>query len=77
MKGYVRKNSETFIVRYFNSEHTCPLRDEVLSKVQATVGFVSGVTAPKLGNHKRKHTPNDIIDDIRKMYGVEISYQQA
>ncbi|XP_004252170.2 uncharacterized protein [Solanum lycopersicum] len=72
-----RKNSETFIVRYFNSEHTCPLRDEVLSKVQATVGFVSGVTAPKLGNHKRKHTPSDIIDNIREMYGVEISYQQA
>ncbi|KAH0693770.1 hypothetical protein KY285_020867 [Solanum tuberosum] len=37
----------------------------------------SGVTAPKLVNHKRKHTPNDIIDDVREMYGVEISYQQA
>ena len=77
MKASVWKNSETFIVRYFNNEHTCPLRDKVLSKVQATVGFVSGVTAPKLGNHKRKHTPSDIIDDIREMYGVEISYQQA
>ena len=48
MKGYVRKNSETFIVRYFNSEHTCPLRNRVLSKAQAIVVFVSGVTAPKL-----------------------------
>ncbi|KAH0636373.1 hypothetical protein KY285_036130 [Solanum tuberosum] len=37
----------------------------------------SGVTAPILGNHKRKHTPNDIITDIRALYGVEISYQQA
>ena len=77
MKASVRKNSEKFIVRYFISEHTCPLRDRVLSKVQSTVGFISGVTAPKLKNHKRKHTPSDIIDDIREMYGAEISYQQA
>ena len=67
LKDSVRKNLETFIVRHFNSEHTCPLRNRVLSKVQAIVGFVSGVTTPKLGNHKRKHTPNDIIEDIRRM----------
>ena len=64
-------------MRYFNSEHTCPLRDMVLSKVQTTVGFDSGVTTPKLGNHKREHTLNDIIEDIRSMCGVEIFYQQA
>jgi len=77
LKASVRKNSDIFKVRYFNSEHRCPLRDRVLSKVQATIGFVSGVTTPILGNHKRKHTPNDIITDIRALYGVEISYQQA
>ncbi|KAG5601425.1 hypothetical protein H5410_032795 [Solanum commersonii] len=63
--------------RYFNSEHTCPMRDRVLTKVQATVGFVSGVTAPKLVNHKRIHTPKDIIVDIRQFYGVQISYQHG
>ncbi|XP_049398079.1 uncharacterized protein LOC125862093 [Solanum stenotomum] len=77
LKASVRKNTDIFKVRYFNSEHTCPLRDRVLSKVQATVGFLSGVTAPKLVNHKKKHTPNDIIEDVRPLYGVEISYQQA
>ena len=46
-------------------------------KVQATVGFISGVTAPKLFNHKRIHTPQDVIEDIRAIYRVEISYQQA
>ncbi|KAG5614867.1 hypothetical protein H5410_014691 [Solanum commersonii] len=76
-KASVRKNTNILKVRYFNSEHTCPLRDRVLSKVQASVGFIGGVAAPKLVNHKRKHTPNDIIDDIREMYGVEISCQQA
>ncbi|KAH0660247.1 hypothetical protein KY290_029773 [Solanum tuberosum] len=77
MKASCRKNTDVFKVRYFNSEHTCPVRDKILTKVQATVGFVSGVTVPKLVNHKRIHTPKDIIDDIREFYGVQISYQQA
>ncbi|KAH0765763.1 hypothetical protein KY285_001634 [Solanum tuberosum] len=77
MKASCRKNTNVFKVRYFNSEHTYPAWDRILTKVQATVGFVSGVTAPKLVNHKRIHTPKDIIDDIREFYGVQISYQQA
>ncbi|KAH0736956.1 hypothetical protein KY290_035661 [Solanum tuberosum] len=72
-----RKKSDVFKVRYFNNEHMCPMRDRILTKVQATVGFISGVTAPKLFNHKRIHTPQDVIEDIRAIYGVEISYQQA
>ncbi|XP_069154332.1 uncharacterized protein [Solanum lycopersicum] len=67
LKASVRKNTDIFKVRYFNSEHACPLRDRVLSKVQATVGFTGAFTAPKLVNHKRKHTPNDIVDDVREM----------
>jgi len=70
MKASCRKNTDVFKVRYFNSEHTCPVRDKILTKVQATVGFVSGVTVPKLVNHKRIHTPKDIITDIRVFYGV-------
>ncbi|KAH0650355.1 hypothetical protein KY284_030267 [Solanum tuberosum] len=72
-----RKKSDVFKVRYFNNEHMCPMRDRILTKVQATVGFISGVTAPKLFNHKLIHTPQDVIEDIRAIYGVEISYQQA
>ena len=53
------------------------MRDWILTKVQAAIGFISGVTAPKLVNHKRIHTPRDVIEDIRELYGVEISYQQA
>ena len=53
------------------------MRDRILTKVQAIIGFISGVTAPKLVNHKRIHTPRDVIEDIRELFGVEISYQQA
>ncbi|KAG5609648.1 hypothetical protein H5410_020929 [Solanum commersonii] len=72
-----RKKSDVFKVRYFNNEHMCPMRDRILTKVQATIGFIIGVTAPKLFNHKRIHVPQDVIEDIRAIYGVEISYQQA
>ena len=77
MKVSCRKKSDIFIVRSFNSEHTYPMRERVLIKVQATVRFVSGVTAPKLVNHKRIYTPKDIIDDTRELYGVQISFQQT
>ncbi|KAG5615769.1 hypothetical protein H5410_015593 [Solanum commersonii] len=73
----VEKKSDVFKVRYFNSEHTCPMQDRVLTKVQATVGFASGVTASKLVNHKRIHTSKDIIADIGEFYGVQISYQHT
>ncbi|KAH0709998.1 hypothetical protein KY284_011425 [Solanum tuberosum] len=73
----VRKKSDLFKIRYFNSEHTCPIRDRLLTNVKATAGFISVVTAPKLHNHKRIHTPNDVIEDIRALYGIDISYKQA
>ncbi|KAG5594704.1 hypothetical protein H5410_035936 [Solanum commersonii] len=73
----VRKKSNLFKIRYFNSEHTCPIRDMLLTNVQATVRFISVVTAPKLHNHKRIHTSNDVIEDIRSLYGIDISYKQA
>ncbi|KAG5588802.1 hypothetical protein H5410_049236, partial [Solanum commersonii] len=72
-----KKKFDVFKVRYFNNEHMCPMRDRILTKVQATVEFISGVTAPKLFNHKRIHTPQDVIEDIRAIYGNEISYQQT
>ncbi|KAG5587450.1 hypothetical protein H5410_047884, partial [Solanum commersonii] len=77
LSASVRKKSDLFKVRYFNSEHTCPIRDRLVTKVQATVGFISVVTTPTLHNHKRIHTPNDVIEDIRVLYGIDISYQRA
>ena len=77
LKSSCIKKSDVFKVRYFNSEHTCPMRDRILTKVQATIGFISGLTAPKLVNHKRIHTPRDVIEDIRELDGIVISYQQA
>ncbi|KAG5573239.1 hypothetical protein H5410_063005 [Solanum commersonii] len=43
MKASYRKKFDVFKDRYFNSEHTCPMRDRVLNKVQATVEFVNDI----------------------------------
>ncbi|XP_015163457.1 uncharacterized protein [Solanum tuberosum] len=77
LSASVRKKSDLFKVRYFNSEHTCPIRDRLLTKVQATIGFISVVSAPKLHNHKRIHTPNDVIEDVRALYVIDISHHKA
>lgn len=37
------------------------------------MSFVSSVIV----NYKRSHTPNDIIDNLKGTYGVDIMYQKA
>lgn len=69
MKASCRKNSDIFKVRYFDSQYSYPLRDKMLDKVQATT--------PILANYKRVHTPKDVIEDVKSVYRIEISYRQA
>ncbi|XP_049359996.1 uncharacterized protein LOC125824641 [Solanum verrucosum] len=66
-----------FRIRVFNSEHTCPLKDGVHSDCRATSGLIGGIIAPRLRNHKRKYTPNDIRDDVRLDLGIDINYMLA
>ncbi|KAH0693348.1 hypothetical protein KY285_020445 [Solanum tuberosum] len=66
-----------FRIRVFNSEHTCPLKDEVHSECRATSGLIRGTVTLKLRNHKRKYTPNDIMDDGRLDMDIDINYMLA
>ncbi|XP_049357107.1 uncharacterized protein LOC125821778 [Solanum verrucosum] len=77
MKASSINKSKMFRIRVFNSEHTCPLKDRVHSQVKASSGFIGGIIAPKLKNHKRKYTPNDIAVDMKLDLGVDINYQMA
>ncbi|XP_059314176.1 uncharacterized protein LOC132064989 [Lycium ferocissimum] len=71
-------NSEMFRVRSFHNEHTCPLKEKVYSKRQATSWLIgTSVVKPKIANHKRKYTPGDIVDDVKNEYGVDVSYMTA
>ncbi|KAH0724524.1 hypothetical protein KY284_000389 [Solanum tuberosum] len=47
------------------------------SNCRATSGLIGGIIAPKLRNHKRKYTPNDIRDDVRLDLGIDINYMLA
>ncbi|XP_047261257.1 uncharacterized protein LOC124894758 [Capsicum annuum] len=77
MKASCMNESELFVIKTFVSEHSCSLRDRVLNNVVATSNFVSEFTAPKLINHKRIHTPADIIEEMKAVYGVDINYTKA
>ncbi|KAH0645329.1 hypothetical protein KY284_033213 [Solanum tuberosum] len=77
MKASSIKKSKMFRIRVFNSEHTCPLKDGVHSDCRATSGLIGGIIAPKLRNHKRKYTPNDIRYDVRLDLGIDINYMLA
>ncbi|XP_049410658.1 uncharacterized protein LOC125873853 [Solanum stenotomum] len=77
MKASSINKSKMFRIRVFNSEHTCPLKDGVHSDCRATSGLIGGIIAPKLRNHKRKYTPNDIRDDVRLDLGIDINYMLA
>lgn len=45
----------------------------VHSDCRATSGLIAGIIAPKLRSHKRKYTPNDIMDDVRLDLGIGIT----
>ncbi|XP_016549385.2 uncharacterized protein LOC107849021 [Capsicum annuum] len=77
MKASCMNESELFVIKIFVSEHSCSLRDRVLNNVVATSNFVSEFTAPKLINHKRIHTPADIIEEMKAVYRVDINYMKA
>ncbi|XP_047265782.1 uncharacterized protein LOC124897189 [Capsicum annuum] len=76
-KSSCMNESELFVIKTLVSEHSCSLRDRVLNNVVATTNFVSEFTTPKLINHKRIHTPADIIKEMKDVYGVEINYMKA
>ncbi|KAM3326333.1 hypothetical protein P3S67_001459 [Capsicum chacoense] len=77
MKASCMNELELFVIKTFVSEHSCSLRDRVLNNVVATSNFVSKFTSPKLINHRRIHTPTDIIEEMKVVYGVDINYMKA
>ncbi|WMV47149.1 hypothetical protein MTR67_040534 [Solanum verrucosum] len=48
-----------------------------MSQRQATIGLIAGIVTPKYENHKRKHTPKDIQEDVKRDLGVDINYMKV
>lgn len=49
----------------------------MFKELKATIAFVSGIISSKLTNHKRIHASNDIIEDVKVAFGVDVNYMKA
>ncbi|KAK2649958.1 hypothetical protein Ddye_017447 [Dipteronia dyeriana] len=75
----VRRDKATYFhVRSFINEHTCPLEEVHRCHRQASAVIIGEVVAPRLQQHDgRLMQPNDIIADMKTMYGIQIMYNKA
>ncbi|KAM3251628.1 hypothetical protein P3L10_005698 [Capsicum annuum] len=76
-KASCKHDTDTFIVRTFNDEHTCSIMNRVFEQQHATIAFVAGITALKLVSYKRIITTSDIIKDIKRKLDLDIDYMKA
>ncbi|KAH0698866.1 hypothetical protein KY284_013081 [Solanum tuberosum] len=69
--------SQMFKIREFESEHTCLLLHNSLSKRQATKCVVGSIIVGKCAEPDVIYTPKDIQRDMLAEYGVRLTYMQA
>lgn len=69
--------SGLFKIRKFCDKHTCPLKDRVYTNRQATTGVIGAMLVGRLSDAKTIYTPRDIRSEMKKKYGLTLSYQQA
>ncbi|KAK2659324.1 hypothetical protein Ddye_005857 [Dipteronia dyeriana] len=78
LKAVRRDEGTYFQVRSFVNEHTCPLEEIHSRHRQASAVIIVEVVAPRLQQQdSRLMRPNDIIADMKTMYGVQILYSKA
>ncbi|KAK3199177.1 hypothetical protein Dsin_022592 [Dipteronia sinensis] len=75
----VRRDEGTYFqVRSFVNEHSCPLEKIHRRHRQASAVIMGEVVAPRLQQQDgRLMRPNDIIADMKTMYGIQIMYSKA
>nr|XP_016510378.1 PREDICTED: uncharacterized protein LOC107827708 [Nicotiana tabacum] len=66
-----------FKVRSYNNNHTCGYGERYLTQRQATSGVIASIVKDKYVNPKNIYTAKDIIKDIQKQHGIEVSYMKA
>ncbi|XP_019234840.1 PREDICTED: uncharacterized protein LOC109215262 [Nicotiana attenuata] len=66
-----------FKVRSYNNNHTCGYGERYLTQRQAISGVIASIVKDKYVNPKKVYTANDIIEDIQKQQGIEVSYMKA
>jgi hypothetical protein len=69
--------NEFFVVRKYAREHTCEVGIRQNDHRQARSWFIGRQIMHKFQDPRTIYRPTDIINDIRREYGVVMSYQKA
>ncbi|VFQ70075.1 unnamed protein product [Cuscuta campestris] len=71
-------NSPLFQIRRFDSIHTCPVDFREGDHRHATSSFVADILLHRyVDATKKPYPPNDLREDMRREYGVSMSYRKA
>ena len=77
MKASKYRNTNIFLIRKFIDTHTCSLEVRYGSQRQATSQVVANCIKSRYTSIKTVYTPADIIRDMKKDFGINISYIKA
>ncbi|XP_070009977.1 uncharacterized protein [Nicotiana sylvestris] len=69
--------SKIFRVRKFSKDHTCSARDRLFTQRVATAPVIGRIICDKYVDPKIIYTAKDIIKDMKKHYGIDLSYWKA
>ncbi|KAL5581631.1 hypothetical protein UlMin_014073 [Ulmus minor] len=69
--------SEYWMVTKYEKKHTCPTDFKPVRRRQATSWVVGECVKRKLINPGRVYRPRDVMDDMKRKFGVDISYSVA
>ncbi|XP_075080331.1 uncharacterized protein LOC142165851 [Nicotiana tabacum] len=70
-------NANIFKLRSYNNNHTCGYGERYLTQRQTTSGVIASIVKDKYVNPQKVYTANDIIENIQKQHGIEVSYMKA
>ncbi|XP_049400475.1 uncharacterized protein LOC125864493 [Solanum stenotomum] len=68
--------SKLFKIRMFNDVHTCSIEERLHSRL-SSAGIIGGMIRNKYADSESVYSPADIIRDMKKDYGVDLTYMRA
>ncbi|XP_016580644.2 uncharacterized protein LOC107878240 [Capsicum annuum] len=74
MRASGKGETKMFRIREFRPQHTCPLNDKIYPKMHATSMLIAGMVKQKFKNHKRKYSTTEIKNDMKKDFGMDLTY---
>ncbi|XP_075088205.1 uncharacterized protein LOC142170246 [Nicotiana tabacum] len=67
-------HQDTVWIRKFSKDHTCSARDRLFTQRVATAPVIGRIICDKYVDPKTIYTAKDIIKDMKKHYGIDLSY---